>query len=63
MKTASFIASVFLALIAVVHLLRVLFHVEATVGGRIVPVWMSVIACVFTGALAIMLWLENRRKQ
>lgn len=62
MKLASLIATIFIALIAVGHLLRLIFHVEVTAGGIIVPVWMSLIACVFTGALAIMLGLENRRK-
>jgi hypothetical protein len=62
MKPASLLATIFLAVVAVGHFLRLLLHLEVTAGGMTVPMWMSVIACVFTGGLAIMLWIENRRK-
>jgi hypothetical protein len=62
MKFASSVAMLFFAVIAVAHLLRVLFQVEVTAGGRIVPVWMSFVAFLFCGALAILLWLEHRRR-
>jgi hypothetical protein len=61
MKPASMLATIFLAVVAVGHFLRLLFHVEVTAAGIILPMWMSVVACVFTGGLAIMLWVENRR--
>ncbi len=62
MKPASLVAIIFIVVVAIVHFLRLVLHVEVTVGGVIVPTWMSIIAFVFTGGLAIMLWLENRRK-
>jgi hypothetical protein len=62
MKPALLLATIFLALIAIGHLLRLVFHVEATVGGFIVPMWVSVVACLFSGGLAVMLSVENRRK-
>jgi hypothetical protein len=62
MKPALLLATIFLCLIAVGHLLRLVFHVEATVGGFIVPMWMSVVACVFSGGLAIVLSMENWQK-
>jgi hypothetical protein len=61
MKTASLLATLFLALVAVVHLLRFALRVEVAIGGTAVPMWMSVVACVFTGGLAVMLWRERRR--
>jgi hypothetical protein len=61
MKPARLLATIVLFLIAVGHLLRLVFHVEAIVGGFIVPMWMSVVACLFMGGLAVMLLMENRR--
>jgi hypothetical protein len=62
MKPALFVATVFLALISIAHLLRFVLQVGVTAGCIIIPLWISAIACVFTGGLAIMLWLENRPK-
>jgi hypothetical protein len=62
MKPASLVVTIFLALVAVGQFLRFVFQVEVTAGGLTVPLWLSLVASVFAGALAIMLWLENRRK-
>jgi hypothetical protein len=61
-KPVSLIATLFLALISLGHLLRVLFRVEVTAGIVVVPIWMSVVACLATGILAILLWRETQRK-
>lgn len=60
MKPAALVATIFLALIALAHVLRVALRVQVTVGGTDLPMWMSVVACIFTGGLAIVLWRENR---
>jgi hypothetical protein len=60
MTRATLMAAVLLALVAVAHLLRILFHTEATVGGVAVPMWVSVIATVVAGGLAILLWRDRR---
>ena len=62
MKPAALVATIFLALISVMHIVRFVLQVQVTAGGIIIPTWLSAIACVFTGGLAIMLWLENRQK-
>lgn len=62
MKPVLLLATVFIALIAIGHLLRLVLHVEVTVGGLIVPMWMSLVACLFSGGLAVMLWMENQKK-
>ena len=62
MKPASLVATIFLALISLGHLLRLVLQVEVTAGGIIIPMWLSAVACFFTGGLAIMLWTEIRRK-
>lgn len=60
MKPAALVATIFLGLVALAHLLRLVLRVEATAGGAAVPMWMSAVAAVFTGGLAIMLWRESR---
>jgi hypothetical protein len=45
----------------VAHLVRILLRVEVTASGTVVPIWVSAVACVFTGVLAILLWRESRR--
>ena len=61
MKPATLITAITLALIAVAHLLRLLLRIEVTVGSFPVPSWMSLVAALFTGVLAILLLRENRR--
>lgn len=61
MKPASWVTMIFLAFIAIAHLLRILFQVEVTAGQVIVPMWMSAAATLFTAGLAILLWREKRK--
>ncbi|MEW5702229.1 MAG: hypothetical protein AB1792_08375 [Candidatus Zixiibacteriota bacterium] len=60
MKPASAITIIFLIVVAVGHLLRLLLQVEVMAGSVRVPMWMSAVAFVFTGALATALWRETR---
>ena len=62
MKPATRIASVLLSVVAVAHLLRILFGVQVTVADAFIPMWVSVIAFVVAGAVAILLWREAGRK-
>jgi hypothetical protein len=62
MKPALLLATIVFTFISIAHLLRFMFHVDVTVGGAIVPMWMSGVAFLFTGGLAVWLALENRRK-
>jgi hypothetical protein len=61
MKPVTTIAVVFLALIASLQLLRFVLRWEVTIQGVTVPVWVSGVACVIAGALAVLLWRESRR--
>lgn len=61
MKPAARIATIFLALVALVHLLRLVLRIEVTAGGVHIPLWASALACVVTGGLAVLLWQESRR--
>lgn len=62
MKPASLVATIFLALISLGQFLRLVLQIKVTAGGITIPMWPSVIACLFTGGLAVMLWSENRRR-
>ena len=61
MKPFAMIAVVVFSLIALMQLLRFVLGWEVTVNGMIVPVWLSGIAFVIAGGLAVMLWREMRR--
>jgi len=61
MKPAALVATIFLVLVALAHLLRLTLQVEVTAGGVAVPLWASAIASVFTGGLSLLLWRESRR--
>ncbi len=60
-KPFTTIAIVVLALIALLQLLRVLWRWKVTLNGAVVPVWLSGIAFVVAGGLAVMVWREHRR--
>jgi hypothetical protein len=61
MQPATMISTLFLAIVASGHLLRLVLGVEITVGGILVPLWVSVIAFVLPAGLAVGLWRENRK--
>jgi len=48
-----------LALVAILHLLRLLAGWSVSVNGIDIPMWVSVIALVVAGGLAVGLWREN----
>ena len=61
MKPATLIAIVIFSLIAVAHVLRLLLRTQITVGGMVIPMWVSGVAPVFFAGLAWMLWREARK--
>ena len=61
MKPGAALAALFLALVSLAHLLRLVLRAEIVVDGTTVPLWLSVIAVLGPGALAIWLWREQRR--
>ncbi|NNG17702.1 MAG: hypothetical protein HKM89_14600 [Gemmatimonadales bacterium] len=60
MKPALIVTVVFLSLVALLHLLRLLFGIGVTVNGVVVPMWVSLFGCLGPAALAVWLWLEQR---
>jgi hypothetical protein len=55
MKRVS-LAAILLAVVSLADLLRVLFGVRVTVADDVVPMWVSGVAFVVAGGLAVMLW-------
>ena len=62
MRPGSLLAMILLTLIAVGHVLRLVFRVEVMAGGISIPLWVSVIACVVPALIAVMLWREDHRR-
>ncbi len=60
MKPAAFLATLFLALVAVLHVLRLVFQVEVVAGSTVVPMWASVLGVLLPAALAFGLWREKQ---
>jgi hypothetical protein len=61
MRPSTAIAVIFLLLVSITHLLRFIFQVKVTVNTAEIPMWMSVPACIVTAALAIWLFIENKK--
>ncbi len=60
MKPAALVAVIFLAVVALLHVVRLAFQLEVMVGATLVPLWASAFAVLGPGALAIWLWREQR---
>jgi hypothetical protein len=59
-KPFTMIAVGVFALMALVHVFRLLFGWAVTFQGSVVPMWVSVLGVVIAGGLAVMLWRESR---
>lgn len=60
MKPATQIGVILFALVALAHLLRLLFGVEITVGGWTAPMWVSVLGVLVPGAVAFLIVKEHK---
>jgi len=49
------------ALIALLHLYRLIKPFPVVVGGTAVPQWISALGLIVAGGLALMVWRESRR--
>ncbi len=61
MKAAALLTTLFLCAIAALHVLRLIFQVEVSIGGIVFPMLSSVIAALVVGTLALWLWREERQ--
>ena len=60
MKPFTTIAIVIFSIVAVLHVLRLIFGWQAVIDGLVIPMWASVVGLIIAGGLAIMLWRESR---
>lgn len=63
MKPFTTVAIVLLSLIAILQLARFILGWEVSVNGAAIPTWVSAIAFVVAGGVAVMLWRESRTRQ
>ena len=49
------------ALVALLHVFRLVFGWEVTFQGSVVPMWVSGLGVAIAGGLAVMLWRESRQ--
>ena len=61
MKPFTTLATVVFALVALVHLFRLIWGFEVVVGGTMIPQWVSLPGLIVPAGLALMLWREARR--
>ena len=61
MKLSIAITAIFLLVVSIAHLLRLIFQVKVMANTIEIPIWMSVPACIVTAALAIWLFIENKK--
>lgn len=62
MKPFTLVAIVILSLIAILQLARFTLGWEVSVNGLAIPTWVSGIAFVIVGGVAVMLWRESRTR-
>jgi hypothetical protein len=60
-KPFTVLAAALFALVALAHLLRLIFDWEVTFNGAVVPMWASMLGLVIAAGLAAGLWLESRK--
>ena len=60
MKSFTVIAIVLFSLIAILQLVRFILGWEVAVNGVAIPIWVSGVAFVVAGGVAVMLWRESR---
>jgi len=60
MKPFTTLAAIIFAIMALVHLYRLLRPFELVIGGWTAPLWISFVGVAVPALLAIMLWRESR---
>ena len=60
MKPASLLVAILLSIIAVVHILRLVFHTEVLIGGWVLPMWVSGVGAVAAAVLSVLVFREAR---
>ena len=62
-KPFTTIAIVIFSLVAVLHVLRLIFGWEVLINRLVMPMWVSVVGFIVAGGLAVMVWREARTEK
>jgi len=60
MKIGTRLAILLFSLVAIGHLLRVVFAIPLTVGNWSAPIWASLLGIIVPGLIAVTLWKESQ---
>jgi tellurite resistance protein TehA-like permease len=60
MKPFTTIASILFVLVAILHVLRLIYGWEVTINDVAIPMWVSIIGVFIPAGLAVLLWRESR---
>jgi hypothetical protein len=60
-KPFTMLAVLVFAVVALLHLFRLVFGWEVTFNGAVVPTWLSIAGLLIAAGLAVMLWQESRK--
>lgn len=54
------VAGIVFTIVAIVHLLRLLFSWEILIGGYVIPMWFSILGLIIAAILAIWMFIARR---
>ena len=60
MKPITGLSIIVFSLIAIVQLIRLALGWDVSINGVAIPLWVSGVALIVAGGLAVMLWRESR---
>jgi hypothetical protein len=60
MKTATTIAMIIFIVIAILHVVRLIFQTDVVVGGVVIPMWVSIGGAIVAALLALAIRNEHR---
>ncbi|MEA3039522.1 MAG: hypothetical protein QOE79_2035 [Sphingomonadales bacterium] len=61
MKPFTTLTVLLLALVALVHVFRLVRNIQVVFGSHAIPLWVSAVGAIVAGLLAVMVWRESRR--
>jgi hypothetical protein len=60
MKTGTLLAIILLTVVALTHLLRLIYGINVTIDDWVTPQWLSVLGVIGPGVIAWLLWRESK---
>ncbi|MEN8258697.1 MAG: hypothetical protein ABFS09_12615 [Thermodesulfobacteriota bacterium] len=60
-KPISMTVTFFLFMVSLLHVLRLVFHVNVSIGETAIPLWLSIFGAFIPAALAVLLRVEGQK--